>query len=107
MTKYVITKERTDIPEGFRNLTEQEIANEFLKIDADKDYFITKNEWMLNFLKLWANDIETLNAEGPDSIMDKIEILSEEFDSYDLDGNKCIDYLEYKNFLLSNILISD
>lgn len=107
MTKYVITNERTDIPEGFRNLTEQEIANEFLKIDADKDYFITKNEWMLNFLKLWANDIKTLNAEGPDSIMDKIEILSKEFDNYDLDGNKCIDYLEYKNFLLSNILISD
>lgn len=107
MTRYVVTKERTEIPEGFRNLTEEEIAKDFLKLDVDKDYFITKNEWMLNFLNLWAQDIKTLDAEAPDAIMEKIQILSDEFDSYDLDGNKCIDYLEYKNFLLSNILISD
>ena len=39
--------------------------------------------------------------------MGKIEQLSAEFDTYDLDGNRYIDYLEYKNFLLSNILVSD
>ena len=105
--RYIITKERANVPEGFRNLTEQEIAKQFLKLDVDKDYFISKNEWMLNCLKLWADDIATLDAEGPDAIMGKIEQLSAEFDTYDLDGNRYIDYLEYKNFLLSNILVSD
>jgi hypothetical protein len=39
--------------------------------------------------------------------MGKIQQLSAEFDTYDIDGNRYIDYLEYKNFLLSNILVSD
>lgn len=105
--RYIITKERTNIPEGFRNLSEQEIANQFLKLDTDKDYFISKNEWMLNCLKLLAEDIASLDAEAPDAIMQKIEHLSAEFDTYDLDGNKYIDYLEYKNFLLSNVMVSE
>ena len=56
--RYIITKERANVPEGFRNLTEQEIAKQFLKLDVDKDYFISKNEWMLNCLKLW--DMENM-----------------------------------------------
>jgi Ca2+-binding EF-hand superfamily protein len=105
--RYIITKERTNVPNGFRNLTEQEIANQFLKLDVDKDYFISKNEWMLNCIKLLGEDIAALDAEAPDAIMEKIQQLSAEFDTYDLDGNRYIDYLEYKNFLLSNILVSD
>ena len=105
--RYIIAKERSKVPEGFRNLSEQEIANQFLKLDADKDYFISKNEWMLNCIKLLGEDLAALDAEAPDAIMEKIQQLSVEFDTYDLDGNRYIDYLEYKNFLLSNILVSD
>ncbi len=39
--------------------------------------------------------------------MTKIRELSDEFDKYDLDGNKYIDYIEYKNFLSDNIYISE
>ena len=48
-----------------------------------------------------------LEKEGPDTIMRKIQELSDEFDKYDLDNNKLIDYMEYKNFLSDNIYISD
>lgn len=105
--RYIITHERTDVPDGFRNLTDDEIAKDFLKIDADRSYFISKNEWMMNFIKLLGNDLEALEKEGPDSIMTKIQELSDEFDKYDLDGNKHIDYIEYKNFLSDSVLISE
>ncbi len=105
--RYIITKEKNDIPNGFRNLTDEEIAKDFLVLDEDKSYFISKNEWMLNFIKLLANDMEALEKEGPDIIMAKIQELSEEFDKYDLDNNKYIDYIEYKNFLADNIYISE
>ncbi len=105
--RYIITKQRDDVPEGFRNLTEQEVANEFLKVDVDKSYFITKNEWMVSCLKMLISDVASLDNEGPDSIMGKIQSLSEEFDRYDLDKNKHIDYDEYKNFLLNNIFVSE
>ncbi len=104
---YIITHERNDVPAGFRNLTDEEIAKEFLKMDVDKSYFISKNEWMMNFIKLLGNDMEALEKDGPDSIMRKIQELSDEFDKYDLDGNKHIDYIEYKNFLSDNIFISE
>lgn len=105
--RYIITQEKNNIPSGFRNLTDEEIAKDFLRMDVDKSYFISKNEWMLNFVKLLGNDLASLEKEGPDSIMGKIQDLSDEFDKYDLDGNKYIDYIEYKNFLSDNIYISE
>lgn len=103
--RYIITQERNNVPAGFRNLTDEEIAKDFLKMDVDKSYFISKNEWMLNFIKLLGNDLSSLEKDGPDSLMTKIRELSDEFDKYDLDGNKYIDYIEYKNFLSDNIYI--
>ncbi len=105
--RYIITRERNDVPAGFRNLTDDEIAKDFLKLDVDKSYFISKNEWMINFVKLLSKDLAYLEKEGPDSIMAKIQELSDEFDKYDLDGNKYIDYIEYKNFLSDNIWVSE
>ncbi len=107
MAQYIITQEKNTVPAGFRNLTDDEIAKDFLKIDVDKSYFISKNEWMLNFIKLLSEDVSSLDKEGPDSIMSKIQELSDEFDKYDLDNNKFIDYIEYKNFLSDNIYISE
>lgn len=105
--RYIITQERNNVPAGFRNLSDDEIAKDFLKMDVDKSYFISKNEWMLNFIKLLGNDLVSLEKDGPDSLMTKIRELSDEFDKYDLDGNKYIDYIEYKNFLSDNIYISE
>ena len=104
---YIITQEKNTVPAGFRHLTDEEIAKEFTKIDTDKSYFISKNEWLLNLIKMLAQDLPALEKEGPDSIMAKIQELSDEFDKYDLDNNKYIDYLEYKNFLADNIYISE
>ena len=58
-------------------------------------------------LELLGEDIEALNKEGLDSIMDKIQDLSNEFDKYDLDHNKYIDFDEYKNFITQNLFISE
>ncbi len=105
--KYVFKKEAIEIPDGFRSLTDAEIAKDFLQLDTDKSYFISKNEWMVNFIKLLGEDMESLEKEGPDSIMNKIQELSNEFDKYDLDHNKVIDYDEYKNFITQNLFISE
>lgn len=105
--RYIIVNENAEAPEGFKNLSEDEIAKRFLKLDVDRDYFISKNEWMLNCLTLLAEDIKYLDEEAPDAIMRKFQELSDEFDKYDLDGNKYIDYIEYKNFLLNNIYFSE
>ncbi len=104
---YIITQEKNTIPPGYRNLTDDEIAKDFIKLDTDKSYFISKNEWMMNFIKLLGEDMEDLEKDGPDSLMKKIQELSDEFDKYDLDNNKYIDYVEYKNFISDNIYISD
>lgn len=95
------------VPEGFRHITDEEAAEGFLKLDVDKSYTITKNEWMLSCLKILADDVESLDNEAPDAIMKKFQELSDEFDRYDLDHNKVIDYIEYKNFLMENVLISE
>ena len=105
--KYVFKKEAKETPHGFRTLTDEEIAKDFITLDLDKSYFISKNEWMLNFIKILGNNIESLEKEGPDSLMKKIQELSNEFDKYDLDHNKYIDYDEYKNFISQNLFISE
>ncbi|MGN0031362.1 MAG: hypothetical protein ACI37Q_05340 [Candidatus Gastranaerophilaceae bacterium] len=105
--RYIITQEKNTVPSGFRNLTDDEISNEFLKLDVDKSYFVSKNEWMMNFIQLLFKDMDALEKEGPDSLMTRIQELSDEFDKYDLDNNKYIDYIEYKNFVSDNIYISE
>jgi len=104
---FIINNKGEKVPEGFRNLTDDEIAKRFLTLDTDKSYTITKNEWMLNCLQLLANDIQALDKEAPDAIMDKFKELSDEFDRYDLDHNKVIDYIEYRNFLMNNLFVSE
>ena len=93
-------------PEGFRNLSDDEIAKDFLSLDIDKNFVISKNEWIINFVKLYEKDIESLEKEGPDAILKKIQELSDEFDRYDKDENKQIDFSEYKEFLENNLFIS-
>lgn len=100
-----IINSKNDIPKGFRKLTDEEIAKDFFNLDMNKDYFITKNEWILNFLKIYS--LEYLEKEGPDSIMDKIQELSNQFDKYDKDHNKVIDFIEYKNFINDYLLVSE
>ena len=103
---FIISK-KDDIPNGFRRLTDEEIAKDFLTIDKDKSYTITKNEWMASFIKLLINDVAVLDKEAPDAIMTKIKELSDEFDAYDIDNNKEIDYLEYKEFIMNNLLVEE
>ncbi|MBQ8459010.1 hypothetical protein IJ541_02780 [bacterium] len=104
---YIILDKNKNIPDGFRNLTDEEIAKDFLKLDVDKNYFISKNEWIISLVKLLESELPELDKEAPDAIMKRIQELSDEFDKYDLDKNKYIDYIEYNNFLKSNILISE
>jgi len=103
---YIISTEN-QAPKGFRNLTDEEISKDFGNIDKNNDYFISKNEWMLSLIKLYESELEILEKEGPDSIMSKIQELSDEFDRIDTDGNKTIDFYEYKNFITNNIFIEE
>ena len=94
-------------PDGYRHMSEEEMAKDFLALDNNANYMISKNEWMFNFIKMLEKDLPKLEEEGPDSIMGKIEELSNEFDRIDVDGNKEIDFLEYQEFLQKNIFISE
>lgn len=95
------------VNEGYRNYTDEEIAHEFLKIDADQSYFITKNEWMMYFLKMYEDELEVLDQEAPDAIMSRIQQLSDEFDRIDTDHSGQIDFYEFKEFLTKNVYISE
>lgn len=103
----IIIKHGETAPEGYRNLTENEIAKDFVSLDNNNDYMISKNEWMINFIKMYEKGLSKLEQEGPASIMDKIQELSDEFDKIDTDNNMLIDFLEYKEFLEKNIFIRD
>lgn len=94
-------------PKGYRNINNEEIINSFLLLDMNGSYEISKNEWMIAFIKLLGNDIQSLEKDGPDSIMKKFQELSDEFDYYDLDGNKYLDYEEYKKIITNNIYIEE
>jgi Ca2+-binding EF-hand superfamily protein len=93
-------------PDGYRHMSEEEMAEDFLALDNNNNYMISKNEWMINFIKMLEKDLPALEEEGPDAIMGKIEELSKEFDKIDTDGNSEIDFLEYQEFLEKNIFIS-
>lgn len=103
----IISDEEKDIPQGFRPLTDEEIIKDYLSMDMNENYRVSKNEWMLTFLKLLANDIDSLEKEGPDSIMGKIQELSDEFERYDTDNNKFLDYDEYRELVTKNVFISE
>ena len=105
--KIIIADESKNVPEGFRNITDDELIKEFLTMDMDENYSISKNEWIINFVKLLGNDIKSLEKDGPASILKRIQELSDEFDRYDLDGNNYLDYDEYKNIVVNNIFISE
>lgn len=105
--KIIIADENTNIPEGYRNITDEELIKEFLTMDMDENYSISKNEWIINFVKFLGNDIKSLEKDGPASILKRIQELSDEFDRYDLDGNNYLDYDEYKNIIINNIFISE
>lgn len=103
----IISDDGKNVPEGYRNLTDEEVIKDYLSIDMDKDYMISKNEWMLTFIKMLGDDIKSLEKEGPDAIMQKIQELSDEFERYDVDNNKYLDYEEYKTIVNNNIYISE
>ena len=97
--------QETNPPEVYRNISDIEIMNSYLNMDIDGSFEVSKNEWMLAFIKLLGNDMLALEKDGPDSIMQKIKELSDEFDRYDTDGNKYLDYEEYKKIVTTNIFI--
>lgn len=105
--KIIISDESKNVPEGFKSIADKELIKEFLKMDMDNNYSISKNEWIINFVKILAKDIQSLEKDGPASILKRIQELSEEFDRYDLDGNNYLDYDEYKNIVINNIFISE
>ena len=55
---FIITKEKDNTPKGFRKLTDKELITDFLRYDSNDDYSISKNEWIITFIKMLANDME-------------------------------------------------
>ncbi len=102
----IISKEKNDIPQGFRNLTDDEIINDYLTFDLDGNCRVSKNEWILTFAAILAKDIVSLEKESPDCVMQKLQEIADEFDYYDTDGSKFLEYKEYKDIMLNNVLIS-
>ena len=104
----IINNDENDIrPKGFRYLTDDEIAEHFRAMDVDKSYTITKNEWMAFCLKIVFEDIAALDEKGPDYIMQLIKEFSNEFDVYDENGDKSLDFFEFKDFVCNNIMITE
>lgn len=105
--KIFISELEDNVPEGFRKMHHEELIKDYLSMDLDNNFLISKNEWMIAFIKLLANDIQALEKDGPDSLMKQIMDLSDEFDHYDLDGNKYLEYEEYKRIVDNNFYISE
>ncbi len=94
-------------PEGYRKISNNIIMDSYLKMDIDNNFRISKNEWMFSMIKLLEKDLELLEKQGPDSVMSAIQDLSDEFDRYDVNGNKFLDYEEYKAIISNNFYISE
>ena len=105
--KVFISELENEVPEGFRKLQDVEIIKNYLSFDMNNDFKVSKNEWMLAFIKLLGEDLQSLENDGPDSIMKRIMELSDEFDHYDLDGNKYLEDEEYKRIIDNNLYISE
>ncbi len=95
------------IPDGYRKLSKEELLNDYLKLDKNSDCRVSKNEWMLTFINILAKDIEALEAEAPDSLMSRIEELSNEFDRYDTNGNGYLEFKEFQYIVENSVFISD
>ena len=63
--------EQNNPPEGYRTIKDEQIMKSYLKLDMDGTFEVSKNEWMLAFIKLLGNDMAALEKDGPDSIMKK------------------------------------
>ena len=78
----------------------QKIVTEiYLNMDLNDDCMVTKNEWIIAHVKLLEKNYDLLKRKGPDSIMNYITELSDEFDKYDTDGNKMLELQEFKEML--------
>ena len=104
---FIIRKDNQDIPQGYRKPNENIVIENYFSFDLNGDCNISKNEWMIAFNKMLAKDIDSLEKEGPDSIMQKIEDLSNEFDYYDIDNNKYLELQEFKQIIENNLYISE
>ncbi len=102
-----IISENQNAPEGFRRLTDEEISQEYLSFDRNKDFLVSKNEWMFAFIKMLMKDIKSIEEEGPDSFTQKIKEISDEFDKYDKNGSKYLEYEECRNILINKVYISE
>ena len=102
-----ISENENEIPKGFRKAKHEEIIREYLSMDLDNNFLVSKNEWLITFINILSKDIKSLEKEGPDSLMKKIMDLSDEFDHYDIDGNKYLEYEEYKRIIDNNLYISE
>lgn len=80
---------------------------DYLNMDLDGDFILSKNEWMIACAKLLMNDIHGLQKEGPDSFMKHMLEFSKEFDKYDTDDNYFLEIKEYKNMVRDTFYIED
>ncbi|MBP3821094.1 hypothetical protein J6G99_05565 [bacterium] len=101
------TKKDQPIPQGYKKINDKILLENYLNMDLDNNFIISKNEWMITFIKILANDIKSMEKEAPDSILDRIKELSDEFDRYDKDGNKYLEFKEFKDIISNNVYISE
>lgn len=105
---FIIRNDKNNnIPEGYHHVKHNKIAEQYLSFDMNNDCNVSKNEWMIAFIKMLGNDMPALEKDGPDSIMKRIQELSDEFDYYDSDNNKYLEFQEFKQIVENNIFISD
>ncbi len=102
-----VKKDNQDPPKGFRQVDVDVMMKEFIDIDTNEDYMLSKNEWLYALLLLLKDDISSLEKDGPDSLLKLIKDLSDEFDMYDSNHDKYLSYSEYKQGMAKNIFISE
>lgn len=105
--EFIIKNKENNIPQGYHKPEDNFIIENYFSYDQNGDCNISKNEWMVSFIKILADDMPALEKEGPDSIMKKIQELSDEFDYYDTDNNKYLELQEFKKIVENNLFISD
>ena len=103
---FIIKNKDNRIPQGYHKAEEKYILDNYFYYDKNGDCNVSKNEWMVAFIKMLGNDMPSLEKEGPNAIMKKIQELSDEFDSYDTDKNGYLEFQEFKKIIENNIYIS-
>ena len=99
--------ENKKAPEGYRSVYDRTLLDEYLSMDKNGDCLISKNEWMIANILLLAKDMNYLEKKGADSIMGIIKDLSDEFDQCDKDGNKHMEFADFKKKLQSAFYIEE